>query len=75
MGLRQGEALGLLWEDVDLVKGYLHVKRRLQRFDAEFQLVDVKTARSRRTLVMPATNSSANVQLALRTRANPRTKG
>ncbi len=55
MGLRQGEALGLQWQDVDLRVGFLHVRKQLQRIDGKFELVDLKTSRSRRTLVMPAT--------------------
>jgi integrase len=55
LGLRQGEALGLRWRDVDLQMGYLRVARQLQRFDGVFQLVEPKTARSRRTIVMPPT--------------------
>lgn len=55
MGLRQGEALGLRWQDVDLSLGLLHVQKQLQRIDGKFELVDLKTNRSRRTLVMPAT--------------------
>lgn len=55
MGLRQGEALGLRWEDVDLEMGYVRVARQLQRLDGAFQLVEPKTARSRRTIVMPPT--------------------
>ena len=53
MGLRQGEALGLRWDDVDQVLGYLHIRKQLQRIDGKFVLVDLKTSRSRRTLVMP----------------------
>ncbi|TMC54240.1 MAG: site-specific integrase [Chloroflexi bacterium] len=55
MGLRQGEALGLRWQDIDLQMGYLRVARQLQRFDGVFQLVEPKTTRSRRTIVMPST--------------------
>jgi integrase len=54
LGLRQGEALGLRWQDVDTELGYLRIAGQLQRFDGEFQLVEPKTARSRRTIVMPA---------------------
>jgi integrase len=53
LGLRQGEALGLRWQDVDVRLGYLRVAKQLQRFDGVFQLVEPKTARSRRTIVMP----------------------
>jgi integrase len=50
-GLREGEALGLRWSDVDLEKGTLVVRRALQRHGrAGLVLVDPKTARSRRTI-------------------------
>lgn len=54
MGLRQGEALGLRWRDVDLGLGYLRVSKQLQRIDGKAQFVEPKTTRSRRTLAMPA---------------------
>ena len=54
MGLRQGEALGLCWKEVDLEMGYLRVSQQLQRFDGETRLVEPKTPRSRRTLALPA---------------------
>ncbi len=53
MGLRQGEALGLRWQDVDLQLGTLQVTKQLQRMNGEFQLVEPKTKRSRRTLALP----------------------
>jgi integrase len=49
LGLRQGEVLGLRWEDVDFDNGTLRVVAQLQR-DAEtghLARVDTKTARSR----------------------------
>jgi integrase len=55
LGLRQGEVLGLRWEDVDFDNGTLRVVAQLQR-DAEtghLARVDTKTARSRRTLPLP----------------------
>ncbi len=52
-GLRQGEALGLGWEDVDLEAGSISVRRQLQRLNRRYQLVELKTARSRRTLSLP----------------------
>src|SRR5712692_4342044 len=54
LGLRQGEALGLRWQDVDLELGTLRVTKQLQRINGEFQLVEPKTKRSRRMLAMPA---------------------
>jgi integrase len=53
MGLRQGEALGLRWQDVDLDMGYIRIAKQLQRIDRKYQLTEPKTARSRRTLAVP----------------------
>jgi len=54
LGLRQGEALGLRWQDVDVELGYVRVHKQLQRVDSVLTLVEPKTSRSRRTLVLPA---------------------
>lgn len=59
LGLRQGEALGLRWQDVDLQLGYLRVEKQLQRIERKFQLVEPKTAKSRRTIVMPPSITAA----------------
>ena len=56
LGLRQGEALGLRWEDVDLTAGVICVRRQLLRPDkkgAPLTFGPVKSARSRRTLALP----------------------
>ena len=53
VGLRQAEALGLLCDSIDLENGVLTVRHTLQRIDSKLSLVDTKTARSRRTLVLP----------------------
>lgn len=56
LGLRQGEALGLWWEDVDLAAGLLRVRRQLLRPDkkgAPLTFGPVRSARSRRTLALP----------------------
>lgn len=53
IGLRQGEILGLRWEDVDLDAGTLSVRNALQRIDGEWKLVPPKTERSRRKLRLP----------------------
>ena len=53
-GLRQSEALGLRWSDVDLDAGRLSVRRVLQRYGGAFHLDEPKTKRSRRTLKLPA---------------------
>lgn len=51
-GLRQGEALGLRWQDVDLVNGVLEVRNQIQMIDGKRQLTGLKTERSRRSLVV-----------------------
>jgi len=53
LGLRQGEALGLRWEDIDFDAATLRVRRSLQRIGGAFQFVEPKTARSHRTLALP----------------------
>ncbi len=58
LGLRQGELLGLRWEDIDFATGTLTVRKQLQRIDGKPQLVDLKTERSRRTLPLPAVTAS-----------------
>ncbi len=52
-GLRQGELLGLKWQDVDLAAGQLVVRQALQRVEGTATFVEPKTTRSRRTLVLP----------------------
>ena len=49
-GLRQGELLGLRWQDVAWQTGELHVTQALQRIDGESRLVEVKSRTSRRAL-------------------------
>lgn len=54
LGLRQGEALGLQWADVDLETGVLTVRRALQRQKGKgLVLVEPKSAAGRRRLVLP----------------------
>jgi integrase len=51
LGLRQGEALGLRWEDVDLDARLLRVRRALQRRrGGGLVLTEPKTQRSKRTI-------------------------
>ena len=52
-GMRQGELLGLRWEDVDLETRRLHVRHALARVQGKLVLLEPKTERSRRTLVLP----------------------
>lgn len=53
LGLRRGEALGVMWADVDLADAKLHVRRALQRTKGGLRLLDVKTKKSRRTVSLP----------------------
>jgi integrase len=60
LGLRRGEALGLRWSDIDLEAGRLTVSAALQRIKGQGpQLVETKTARSRRTIPLPAMSIAA----------------
>lgn len=54
LGLRQGELLGLRWDDVDLDAASLHVRVQLQQVKGKPQLVELKTKASRRPLSLPA---------------------
>lgn len=51
-GLRQGEALGLRWQDIDFENGVLEVRNQIQMIDGNLQLTGLKTERSRRSLVL-----------------------
>lgn len=52
LGLRQGEALGLRWSDVDLDGGMCHVRQSLKRLEGQYTLEEPKTDKSRRDLPM-----------------------
>ena len=51
-GLRQGEALGLRWQDVDFESGLLEVRNQVQKIDGKLQLTGLKTDRSRRFVAL-----------------------
>jgi integrase len=53
-GCRQGELLALIWEDVDLSKAMLTVRRSLAQTDQGFLVKEPKTAASRRTITLPS---------------------
>jgi integrase len=72
LGLRQGEALGLRWRDVDFETGTLRIRYALQRLrtrkdpgkstvgeTAGFHLVEPKTKHSRRSIAIPKLTLSA----------------
>jgi integrase len=63
LGLRQGELLGLRWQDVELAGAHtgpapqltaiLHIEQTLGRFEGQYIKGKPKTAKSRRTLPVP----------------------
>lgn len=54
-GMRRGELLGLAWEDVDLDRGTLAVRRTLSRgTGGTWELGSPKTAHGRRSIALPA---------------------
>jgi len=53
-GLRKGEALGLQWEDIDLEKGLLYVRRTWSFDGARTAISDPKTASGRRAVPIPS---------------------
>jgi len=54
-GLRPGEALALRWADLDLDANKIHVQRTLTRRGVEgWKLVEPKTSRARRVVVLPS---------------------
>jgi integrase len=54
LGLREGEILGLRWEDVDLDGARLRVERALQELAEGLVSGVPKTEESRRTLILPS---------------------
>lgn len=49
-GLRQGEALGLQWKDIDFNTSQLHIAKQLQNIDGSKIFVELKSRASKRTL-------------------------
>jgi integrase len=59
IGLREAEALGVRWEDVDFQTGTINVRYQLQRINGKLQLTQPKTEKSQRAIPMPAITRSA----------------
>ena len=53
-GLRAGELLALRRQDVDLLRGVIHVRRALKDVNGRLEFGEVKTEGSRRTVTLPA---------------------
>lgn len=52
-GMRQGELLGLRWDDIDFEKGTVAVQRSLAQLRGQFVLKEPKSKRSRRSVALP----------------------
>jgi len=62
-GMREGEVLGLRWNDIDFEAGVFHIRQQIQRLDGKLRAVPVKTAAGQRTL--PLVPSVRNILLDL----------
>ena len=51
-GLRQGEALGLRWQDIDFHKGLIHLQLQIQMIERKATFTNLKTSRSARTIAL-----------------------
>jgi integrase len=58
-GLRQGEALGLRWQDVDFENGLIHVRVQIQTINGKREFIGLKTNRSRRSIALTQTTLEA----------------
>lgn len=55
IGLRQGEALGLRWDDIDLETGEIHIRQTLMRVTGKGIIYgEPKSAAGRRSFALPA---------------------
>jgi len=61
-GLRQGEAIGLRWQDLDLAAGKLEVRKQIQIIEGKQEFTDLKTERSKRTVMLTESTLKALVE-------------
>ena len=70
-GLRRGELLGLKWEDIDLEKGNLRVKRQIARINGEVEEAPLKTKNAYRTLPLAEDTIQVLKQQRMKTGSSP----
>jgi integrase len=75
LGLRRGEALGLRWQDVDLIEGVLRVQQSLQRLGGKLAFGPVKSDGSERIIGLPDPCVAALRQHRVTQNAERTTKG
>jgi integrase len=51
--MREGEILGLRWEDVDLAAGAVSVRQTIQNISGRLSIGEPKSEKSRRTIPLP----------------------
>ncbi len=61
-GLRQGEAIGLRWQDINLANGKLEVRKQIQIIEGKQEFTELKTERSKRTVMLTETTVNALVE-------------
>jgi integrase len=57
-GMREGELLGLRWQDIDFERASVQVRLNVQQKDGRFALAELKTAYSRRNIGLSRTACS-----------------
>ena len=70
-GLRRGELLGLNWEDIDLERGDLRVKRQIARINGEVVEAPLKTKNAYRTLPLAEDTVSILLEQKKKVDGNP----
>ena len=70
-GLRRGELLGLKWEDIDLERGDLRVRRQISRINGEVVEAPLKTKNAYRTLPLAEDTVSVLLEQKKKTGSSP----
>ena len=70
-GLRRGELLGLKWEDIDLERGDLRVRRQISRINGEVVEAPLKTKNAYRTLPLAEDTISVLLEQKKKARSSP----